>query len=59
MMLFGYEPADIGLPIMFPAYQVQFHNGARYVWAPPLSELSNNKAAKGQLWQSLKNALSI
>lgn len=59
IMLFGTGPASVNLPVIFPEYQVQVFHGASYIWAPSLSELSGNKAAKAQLWQSLKKALSI
>jgi hypothetical protein len=45
---------DIGLPLQFPAYQIQLYNEVVYMHAPSLQFLKTNKEEKGLLWLSLK-----
>lgn len=54
LILFGIEPASIGLPIHFPHFQVQSFQQVSYLSAPPLEKIEADKALKVQLWQSLK-----
>ncbi len=57
--MFGVEAADIKLPVFFPHFQVQNHNGVTYIGSPDLAVIENDKAAKQKLWHSLKQAFSI
>ncbi len=54
IILFGVDPASIGLPIHFPVFQIQAYQNIQYLHAPPLSELESDKQLKIQLWQKLK-----
>ena len=54
LILFGIAPADIGLPINFPHFQVQSFQQVRYLAAPKLDVVEADKALKMQLWQCLK-----
>ena len=54
LILFGIAPADIGLPINFPHFQVQSFQQVRYLAAPKLDVIEADKALKMQLWQCLK-----
>ena len=54
LILFGIAPADIGLPINFPHFQVQSFQQVRYLVAPKLDTIENDKALKMQLWNCLK-----
>lgn len=54
LILFGIEPAAIGLPINFPHFQVQSFQQVRYLAAPKLEAIEVDKALKMQLWQCLK-----
>ena len=54
IILFGVDPASIGLPIHFPVFQIQAYQNSQYLHAPALSELESNKQLKVQLWQKLK-----
>ncbi|MEY3058685.1 MAG: hypothetical protein RL000_37 [Bacteroidota bacterium] len=54
IILFGVEPAAIGLPILFPVFQIQQHQQSQYLSAPSLTDLENDKQLKIQLWQKLK-----
>jgi hypothetical protein len=59
VIMFGVEAADIGLPVFFPHYQLQGHNGVNYICSPDLAFIENNKPEKQKLWQSLKKAFSL
>lgn len=59
VLLFGVEPLAIGLPINFPAFQLQPFNGRTYLHAPVLSQVENDKALKTRLWISLKAMFGI
>lgn len=59
ILLFGIGPAAIGLPVNFPAFQVQAFNNKTYLHAPSLSDIEKEKAVKMQLWSSLKNLFGI
>jgi hypothetical protein len=54
LILFGLDPADIGLPINFPQFQVQSFQQVKYLAAPGLDAIEGDKALKMQLWQCLK-----
>lgn len=54
IILFGVDPAVIGLPIHFPVFQIQAYQNIQYLHAPALSELDSDKQLKIQLWQKLK-----
>jgi DNA polymerase III psi subunit len=54
IILFGVDPAKIGLPIHFPVFQIQAFQNIQYLHAPALSELESDKQLKIQLWQKLK-----
>lgn len=59
VLLFGIQPLEIGLPINFPAFQLQPFNNRTYLYAPALSQIENDKALKGKLWISLKAMFGI
>lgn len=59
VILFGIEPGDIRLPVHFPYFQPQQHDGVTYLSSPGLADLENDKGAKKQLWESLRKALSL
>ncbi len=59
VMMFGLEAEDLKLPVYFPHFQVQPHNGVTYISSPDLAIIENDKAAKQKLWQSLKKAFSL
>lgn len=54
IILFGVDPATIGLPIHFPVFQIQSYQQVQYLHAPSLPELENDKQLKISLWQKLK-----
>lgn len=59
LFLFGVTPAEIGLPLDFPNYQVQRYNNQTYLTAPLLSKFQDNKAEKTRLWNCLKQIFGI
>jgi len=59
VLLFGTEPLSIGLPINFPAFQLQAFNNRTYLHAPSLSQIESDKALKARLWNSLKAMFRI
>ena len=59
VLLFGTDPLSIGLPINFPAFQLQQFNQRTYLYSPSLNEIEKDKALKSKLWTSLKNLFSI
>jgi hypothetical protein len=59
VLLFGVQPLSIGLPINFPAFQLQPFNKRTYLYAPGLSEIEADKALKTKLWSSLKALFGI
>jgi hypothetical protein len=54
LILFGIDPAAIGLPINFPHFQVQSFQQVGYLAAPKLDTIEADKALKMQLWHCLK-----
>lgn len=54
VILFGLDPAHVGLPIHFPLFQIQAFQGVQYLHAPSLDALEIDKQMKMQLWQKLK-----
>lgn len=59
ILLFGVEPADIDLPLVFPHFQTQAFAGATWVASPDLHILQNDRLMKSKLWLCLKQAFSI
>lgn len=59
VLLFGIEPSTIGLPINFPAFQLQPFNSRTYLYAPELSQIESDKGLKARLWTSLKAMFGI
>lgn len=59
VLLFGVEPADIDLPLVFPHFQTQSFAGATWVASPDLHILQNDRLMKSKLWLCLKQAFSI
>lgn len=54
IILFGVDPASIGLPIHFPVFQIQVYQQVQYLHAPTIIDLESDKHLKIQLWQKLK-----
>ena len=62
MVLLGVKPADIRLPIQFPAYKPQSYAGCTYVYSDSLDEMDQSDAGrkiKGNLWSALKEMFAL
>jgi hypothetical protein len=54
ILLFGVPQSSISLPVHFPDYQVQAFKEIRFLSAPTLTELQQDKTIKMKLWAGLK-----
>ena len=63
LLLFGMEPAAIGLPVAFPDLTVQVYNGCKLLHAPTLDMLNQETdeatPLKKRLWNCLKQMFPI
>jgi hypothetical protein len=54
VLLFGMDMEVLGLPMVFPIYQVQPHGRRTYLGADALSRIVEERTLKGRLWACLK-----
>jgi hypothetical protein len=54
VLLFNIPTHELGLPIVFPHFQVQSHAGCAYLCAPSLSQIETDVATKKQFWAALQ-----
>lgn len=54
VLLFGIDVAALGLPMVFPEYQVQPHGNRTYLAAGDLAQIAAERTLKGRLWACLK-----
>ena len=59
VLLFDVEPAEFGLPMIFPQFQVQGHKDAVFVTSPSLNVIEPDKSLKGKLWVCLKKIFNL
>jgi hypothetical protein len=59
ILLFGLSPEDLDLPVHFPEFQVQPHQGCTYLYGPPLEALGSDKVLKSKLWVALRRIFAI
>lgn len=59
VFLFDIEPSRWGLPLSFPAYQLQPFNGCTYLYAPSLQLIATDKVEKSKLWVCLKRLFNL
>jgi hypothetical protein len=59
IIAFGIEPSEMGLPMHFPAFQLQHYESRHFIHSPDLDALEKHKELKMQLWISLKNMFNI
>jgi hypothetical protein len=59
IIAFGMEPAALGLPMYFPAFQVQQSETRYYLHTPELAALEQDQNLKKQLWNSLKTMFKL
>ncbi|HEX7902800.1 MAG TPA: hypothetical protein VF487_02895 [Chitinophagaceae bacterium] len=58
-LLFGIEPAILGLPMNFPFFQIQPFANCSFLYAPSLKELEEDKIHKSKLWVTLRRLFGI
>jgi len=54
VIAFGLTPTDIGLPMLFPTFQIQSFENVKYTIAPLLEEIEQDKSLKMKLWGTLQ-----
>jgi len=59
VFLFGMDPLSFGLPVSFPAFQVQAVAKTKYLFTPPLEERLKDPLFKSKLWVSLQRIFGI
>lgn len=59
VLLFGVEPADFGMPLLFPQFQVQPFKESVYLFAPTLQETEPDKILKSKLWICFKKIFNL
>ena len=59
VLLFAVEPAEFGLPMIFPQFQVQGYKDATFVSSPSLDVIEPDKSLKGKLWVCLKKIFNL
>ena len=59
VILFGITPEGLQLPLIFPAFQVQEFNHQKFLHAPTLKQLQENREDKKKLWDALKKLFAI
>jgi hypothetical protein len=59
VFLFGVEPAAFGMPVLFPAFQIQPFKNCTFLFSPALQELEKDKVLKSKLWVCLKKIFNL
>lgn len=59
VLLFGVEPAEIKLPLLFPHNQIQQHISQLYVSFPSLKTIAAEKPLKQALWTTLQKLFNL
>ena len=59
VLLFGLTPAEFGMPMNFPEFQVQAYKNTVYVSSPSLETIEPDKELKGKLWVCLKKIYNL
>ena len=59
ILLFGIEPAGIGLPKNLPSFQIETIQQTSYLSSPEIASLREDRNLKTNLWNSLKRLFGI
>ena len=59
VLMFEIEPAEFGMPMIFPQFQVQGYKDAVFVSSPSLQVIEPDKTLKGKLWICLKKIFNL
>lgn len=59
VFLFGVEPSDFGMPLLFPHFQIQAYKDSTFLFSPGLEEIEKDKSLKTKLWVCLKKIFNL
>ena len=59
VFLFGVGPETIGMPVLFPHFQIQNFKNCAYLFTPALQELESDKLLKSKFWVCLKKIFNL
>ena len=59
VFLFGVGPETLGMPILFPHFQIQAFNNCTYLFTHVLEEIDTDKLLKSKFWICLKNIFNL
>jgi hypothetical protein len=59
IFLFGVSPDELGMPLIFPHFQIQIFNETTYLYSPALSEIEPDKVLKSKLWVCFKKIFTL
>jgi hypothetical protein len=59
VLLFDVSPELLGLPVIFPHFQVQQNAGLTFLYSPSVADLENDKVLKSKLWVSLRRLFNV
>jgi hypothetical protein len=59
LLFFGTEPQQFEYPLQIPMYKIQAYNSKKFLTAPDLNTLQQNKEEKKKLWLALKELFAI
>ena len=63
ILLFGLEPKEIKLPFNSPAFKIQEYDNCKYLYVPPIVEITREteqgKLLKSKLWVCLRSLLDL
>ena len=57
--LFGLSPEELGLPLLFPPFQVQVFKETVYLYSPALEKIEQDKILKSKLWVCFKKIFGL
>lgn len=59
IFLYGVDPQNFGLPVLFPQFQIQSFNQSTYLFVPALEQIEVDKILKSKLWECLKKIFNL
>lgn len=59
IFLFGVGPEELGMPLLFPQFQVQQFNKAVFLSIPSLDDIETDNILKSKLWVCFKKIFAL
>ncbi len=59
VFLFGVGPAEFGMPLLFPHFQIQQFNNTVFLSSPSLHDIESDKVLKSKLWICIKKIFAL